>query len=134
MRKMLLSTMIVLAMAPALGWASPSAISNETVTTEPAPDKAESPTAIDAKPQEAFTPPPPVGAYGRPELYDLQADPLAASDVAARHPDQLAGLHALLLEHLAAHGASEAVLDLWQRAAEKGAQGSWAIDYPDRTV
>lgn len=58
MRNVLLSTMIALATVPALGWASPSAISNETVTTEPAQDKAESPTALEAKPEERFTPPP----------------------------------------------------------------------------
>lgn len=58
MRKLLLTTIIALASIPALAWASPSAISNETVTTEPAQDKAESPTAIEAKPEEPFTPPP----------------------------------------------------------------------------
>lgn len=93
------------------------------------PRKAVTPFLIDGRWGYA-----PVGAYDRPELYDIQADPLATRDVSAEHPDQLAGLHALLLEHLAAHGASEAVLDLWQRAADEGAKGSWAIDYPDRTV
>lgn len=58
MRKMLLSTVVALALVPVLGRAEPSAISNETVTTEPAQDKAESPTAADAKPVERFVPPP----------------------------------------------------------------------------
>jgi len=58
MRKTLLTTMIALTMVPALGWAAPSAISNETVTTEPAQDKAESPTAAEARLDEKFTPPP----------------------------------------------------------------------------
>ena len=58
MRQILLPTLVALAMAPALGWASPDPISNETVSTEPAQDKAESPTAAEVKPDEAFTPPP----------------------------------------------------------------------------
>lgn len=58
MRAILLPTIVALTMAPALGWASPNAISNETAATEPAQDKAESPTAAGAKPENEFTPPP----------------------------------------------------------------------------
>lgn len=72
----------------------------------------------------------PVGAYGRPELYDLPADPLAAVDVAADHPDVCAELHDLLLAHLAAHGASESCLELWRSAgSQPGGGGRWALDY-----
>lgn len=58
MRKVLLTTLVALATVPTLGWASPNAISNETVTAEPAQDKAESPTAAEAGVPEKFTPPP----------------------------------------------------------------------------
>lgn len=72
----------------------------------------------------------PVGAEGRPELYDLRRDPLAGTDVAAAHPEACRDLHALLLEHLADADASEEVLALWRSTgAEPGAGGKWAIDY-----
>jgi len=70
----------------------------------------------------------PVGAYGKPELYDLEADPLATEDVAGDHPDVAADLHVQFLEHLEEHGASPACLALWE-AGREGAGGSWAIDY-----
>jgi len=72
----------------------------------------------------------PVGATGRSELYDLVTDPLAACDVAADHPAVCRELHQVLLDHLAAHGATAGVLDLWRSAAaEPGAGGRWALDY-----
>lgn len=71
----------------------------------------------------------PVGAYGRPELYDLPADPLAANDVAADHADVCRELHALLLDHLAAHGASDDCLELWRSTSGEGGPGKWALDY-----
>jgi arylsulfatase A-like enzyme len=72
----------------------------------------------------------PVGAYGRPELYDLTKDPLAARNVASGNRRVVAELHDLFLAHLREHGASEACLALWQSAKE-GA-GTWAVDYPDK--
>lgn len=72
----------------------------------------------------------PVGAYGSPELYDLLADPLAEVNIAADHPQVCAELHALLLDDLAAHKASEAVMELWRSAGDaEGGGGSWAVDY-----
>lgn len=72
----------------------------------------------------------PVGAHGRPELYDLTSDPLAATDVAADHADVCGELHGVLLDHLAAHGASEDVIGLWKSAeADPKAEGKWALDY-----
>jgi hypothetical protein len=77
----------------------------------------------------------PVGAHGRPELYDLNVDPLAQSDVAAEHASLLGDLHAAFLDHLVAHGASEAFLSLWQDAPDENAGGGiWAIDYPKETI
>jgi hypothetical protein len=73
----------------------------------------------------------PVGSWGRPELYDLAVDPLAAHDIAAGHQALMQELHAMFLEHLAAHGASDAFLALWQDVSQEGAAGGiWAIDYP----
>ena len=76
----------------------------------------------------------PVGAYGRPELYDLTVDPLAAVDVSAEHPAVIEELHALFLEHLAQHNAPEAFIGLWKDTPDKGTGGMWAIDYPNPTL
>ena len=76
----------------------------------------------------------PAGAWGRPELYDLSVDPLAQSDVAADHAPVMRDLHTAFLDHLAAHGASEAFLALWQGTAEGAGGGIWAIDYPKDTI
>ncbi len=74
----------------------------------------------------------PVGAYGRPELYDLTGDPLAEHDVAADNPEVVGELHELFLAHLKEHRAPEEVLDLWRVPLEgDGGGGSWAIDYPE---
>lgn len=74
----------------------------------------------------------PVGAYGRPELYDLTRDPLAAQDVAPDHGKMAAELHDLFLSHLSRHGASAECIALWGSAKEGG--GTWAIDYPEKVV
>lgn len=74
----------------------------------------------------------PVGAWGRPELYAPASDPLAEQNLADEHPDIVAQLHQVFLDHLAEHGASDERLALWKRAGEPGddhAGGSWAIDY-----
>jgi hypothetical protein len=77
----------------------------------------------------------PVGAQGRPELYDLSADPLAQIDVAADHASLLGELHAAFLDHLRAHGASREFLALWQDVpGEDAGGGIWAIDYPKETI
>ena len=74
----------------------------------------------------------PVGACGKPELYDLANDPLAANDVAADHAPEVEELHGLLLQHLHGHGASDAFLALWENPAE--GEGAWALDYPGNSV
>ncbi len=56
----------------------------------------------------------PVGAYGKPELYDLAADPLATDNVAAGNEGIAADLHDLFMDHLSAHQASERFLALWR--------------------
>lgn len=72
----------------------------------------------------------PVGADGSPELYDLAADPMAQTNVAADHPLVCGELQAVLLDHLAAHGAPDEVMELWRSAGGKaGGGGDWALDY-----
>ena len=72
----------------------------------------------------------PVGALGRPELYDLSSDPLATSDVAAENGELLSELRDEFLSHLAAHGASKAFLSLWRTGSGGSTDGgAWAIDY-----
>lgn len=74
----------------------------------------------------------PVGAYGRPELYDLTRDPLAGHDVAADNPGVASELRDLFLTHLAEHRAPAELLELWQEPAAGGSSdGAWAIDYPE---
>jgi arylsulfatase A-like enzyme len=73
----------------------------------------------------------PVGAYGRPELYDLAADPLAEADLAAENAPLMGELHELFLSHLSAPRAPVACLSLWPAApGEQPGGGIWAIDYP----
>ena len=76
----------------------------------------------------------PVGAWGRPELYDLQTDPLAEANLAADHRPLVSELHALFLAHLATHGASEAFRTLWQDLPDQETGGVWAIDYPSNSL
>jgi len=91
----------------------------------------------EARPRKAVTPfvvtrrwgYAPVGAYGNPELYDLDADPLAAEDVAPDNPGVVTDLHARFVQHLEDHGASDAFLAFWKNGPE-GGSGTWAIDYP----
>jgi len=42
----------------------------------------------------------PIGAHGASELYDLETDPYAETDIASDHPDVVRGLHAKLLAWL----------------------------------
>ncbi len=74
----------------------------------------------------------PVGAQGRPELYALTADPLAEQNVADQHPEVLAQLQQVFLQHLAEHGAPEECMALWKsagKADDGGSGGIWAVDY-----
>ena len=76
----------------------------------------------------------PVGAWGRPELYDLAADPLAQVDRASDSAPLIRELHELFLAHLSAHRAAEPFTALWQDVARGDATGGiWAIDYPKKT-
>lgn len=72
----------------------------------------------------------PVGAFGRPELYDLTKDPLAERDLAAKRPGVVKEMHALLIEHLRQHNAPESFIALWKEAKE--GDGTWAVDYPEK--
>ncbi len=73
----------------------------------------------------------PVGADGRPELYDLQKDRLAQQNVAAGNETTLDDLHGLFLAHLAENHAPEDVVALWsERGGSGNLAGKWAIDYP----
>jgi len=69
----------------------------------------------------------PVGANGREELYDLAADPLAATDVAGSHPDVLREMRGLLRKGLEEAGAPEAAVQMWTRGGASA--GTWARDY-----
>jgi arylsulfatase A-like enzyme len=74
----------------------------------------------------------PLGAAGTPELYDLEKDPLAEQNLAADHLDTVAEMHALFIEHLRTHKASDAYVAMWERSTrEAGGAGSWSIDYAD---
>ncbi len=75
----------------------------------------------------------PVGAEGEPELYDLDADPLAANDIADEHRSVVAELHKLLVKHLAAHGAPDSQVSLWGPSGGNVPGGTWAVDYADRS-
>ena len=55
----------------------------------------------------------PVGANGAAELYDLNADPLAAVDIAASNASVVASLRTQLAEHLRAHDADPALTACW---------------------
>ena len=75
----------------------------------------------------------PMGAGGWCELYDMRADPLATTNLAAEHPGEIVALYELLLAHLEEHNAPEAMRAAWQHS-EQASDGVWAIDYPDTEV
>jgi len=56
----------------------------------------------------------PVGAAGERELYDLEADPAAETNVAGDHADAASELHGMLVEHLSSHRMGERRLSLWR--------------------
>ena len=72
----------------------------------------------------------PVGAMGRPELYDLTVDPLAGFDLASAYPKVVVELHNAFMDHLSRHRAPDSVSALWRDSGDGPASGSWAIDYP----
>lgn len=57
----------------------------------------------------------PVGPEGDAELYDLQDDPFADTNVIAGNANQATEMHEALLSHLQEHGASDTTLKLWDR-------------------
>ncbi len=69
----------------------------------------------------------PIGAQGRPELYDLSHDPLATRDVSAANADIVREMGGLLAGHLRDAGAGDETLKLW--TGSTGAPGEWARDY-----
>ena len=73
----------------------------------------------------------PVGEYGRPELFDLPADPLAENNIAAANMGLVRELHRLFMAHLAEHNAPEKFLELWKEAPTGDGTGRWSIDYPE---
>jgi len=56
----------------------------------------------------------PVGAEGKPELYDMTKDALAENDVSEDNQVIIKELHELLIAHLREHGATEDFLSLWK--------------------
>jgi arylsulfatase A-like enzyme len=72
----------------------------------------------------------PVGAAGKPELYDLAADPLAGADVSGANPEVVSEMHDRFLAYLADVDAPESMQAAWSGRPRLGADGSWAIDYP----
>jgi arylsulfatase A-like enzyme len=103
----------------------------------PAREGLDFPVRGGAPPREASTPflvtdrwgYAPVGAAGRPELYDLSADPLAEHDLARDMPQTVGELHRAFVDHLEQLGSPAAVLALWQEEGGGPAAGRWAIDY-----
>ena len=57
----------------------------------------------------------PVGPDGSKQLFDLQSDPLAQTNLAADHPDEVERMETLLLEHLADVEAPEEVIAFWKQ-------------------
>ena len=60
----------------------------------------------------------PVGAAGRCELYDLDVDPFAETDVAGlgEHGEVIERLRSGLADHLREHGSSDALIACWAEA------------------
>jgi arylsulfatase A-like enzyme len=73
----------------------------------------------------------PIGAHGEPELFDLDDDPYAETNVAHDRPDLVRDMRDLLAEHLRDAGAPEATMRLWSRDLGGSEGGTWARDYAD---
>jgi arylsulfatase A-like enzyme len=107
------------------------AVSGSHLRAQPGdiPAKASTPFVVDERWGYA-----PVGAAGQPELYDLAADPLAATDVADANPDVVATMHERFLAHLRANRAPAELVNAWGRNPRLGSDGAWAIDYPNPAI
>ncbi|MBN1246157.1 MAG: sulfatase [Anaerolineae bacterium] len=55
----------------------------------------------------------PIGPDGKPELYDLEADPYAETNQIAAHPDVAAEMHAQMTQWLRDIGAPEAAIEVY---------------------
>jgi len=71
----------------------------------------------------------PVGASGKPELYDIERDPLAELDIAKDNESIVQEMHQLLIDHLRDNNSPDEALKCWGRDPRLNADGSWAIDY-----
>jgi len=71
----------------------------------------------------------PVGANGKPELYDISIDPLAENDIGKDNETVVKEMHDLLISYLKEHNAPEDMLKCWGKNPHLNADGSWAIDY-----
>ena len=76
----------------------------------------------------------PVGAHGDAELFELKSDPLAERDVIAHYPAEAQQLHTQFLDYLREHEAPADVLELWEQAPDRAAQGAPAVDYDGSNV
>ena len=56
----------------------------------------------------------PIGANGKPELFDLAEDFLGQNDISEGNVAIMKELHELFNKYLRAHGASDTVLSLWR--------------------
>jgi arylsulfatase A-like enzyme len=88
------------------------------------PNKASTPFLITNKWGYA-----PVGANGKPELYDLTIDPLAENDISKDNESVVREMHDLLISYLKEHNAPEDALKCWGRNPCLNTDGSWAVDY-----
>jgi hypothetical protein len=73
----------------------------------------------------------PVGANGKPELYDLGSDPLADNDISAYNEDVVNEMHDLFISYMDDFDAPEDAMKCWGRNPRLNADGSWAVDYDD---
>ena len=55
----------------------------------------------------------PVGAEGSAELYDLEIDPLATTNLASSHGSEVKAMSKSFSELMRAHGASGELIDCW---------------------
>ena len=56
----------------------------------------------------------PVGPDGKRELYDLTADPLAEKNIINGNEAEADRMHQLLIDHMAEHGANDALINFWR--------------------
>ena len=85
-------------------------VSGRHIRAKGIPKKAITPTLITERWGYA-----PVGANGKPELYDMIKDPLAENDVSDDNSFVVKKLHELFVTHLHDHRATDEFLSLWKR-------------------